>query len=497
MKSRFKILAMSTLLVLTMATGAYAQAVFQLSSGTEARGRSNGHAEASGNITLFLTRGSITAETGDAEPGGTVTIDYGVPITNTVGRATTTTAADDEIAIRVCGEDLLLAGDEVVGEDGANRATISSDMETLTIEVEMCTGDDDTVISVSGVRLSLVGSGADDVTASVTGTGLISILGNEEVVIRSVVDPLSDDTVNVTKLLELVRHTGAPPSDEKAPEKKFRLVIEEPHNDSFDGAKLRLEFAGIPEDVELTLDAWLTTRSNYKKTTPSPALDAPQNEIGLRSTVRSNTGVVIVTPMGTMQGDDPDTGDTEPDVSAATLTNGRDVIIVQGVISLGTAAEKAALLPLSLEIQVTVDMGELGDIDDTDDIPRFASDKTTAMTVIESTSDQTTLTAPYVVYDGAFDTGIAVSNMTSGKSAQSGQVEFKLYMDGNEISYSAPTMMPQTTMSMLLSEILREAGHTGMFSGYMTITTDFTPAGGSVYISDFSGFSSVVVLKEN
>ena len=177
------------------------------------------------------------------------------------------------------------------------------------------------------------------------------------------------------------------------------------------------------------------------------------------------------------------------------LSDSVDVIIIQGSISLGTDAQKAALLPLDLDIQVTVDLGEIGDDDERDGMTLFASDKTTAMTVIESTSDQTTLTAPYVLSEGLFDTGIAVSNMTSGKTAQSGQVHFKFYMDGNEISYSAPTMAPQTTTRMLLSEILRVAGHTGSFSGYMTITTDFTPAGGQVFISDFSGFTSAVALE--
>ena len=174
------------------------------------------------------------------------------------------------------------------------------------------------------------------------------------------------------------------------------------------------------------------------------------------------------------------------------LSTSRDVIVVRGIVK---GAEKEAQLPLDLEIQVTVNLGPLGDIDDDETVPRFAPDRTTAMTIIESTVSQTKLTAPYVVYDGSFDTGIAVSNMTSGTSAQSGQVHFKFYMGGNEISYSAPPMAPQTTMVKLLSELLTAAGHTGMFSGYMTITTDFTDGAGSVYISDFSGFSSVVVLQ--
>ena len=58
------------------------------------------------------------------------------------------------------------------------------------------------------------------------------------------------------------------------------------------------------------------------------------------------------------------------------------------------------------------------------------------------------------------------------------------------------SMAPQTTMTVLLSEILDNAGHTGSFSGYMTITTDFTPGSGQVFISDFSGFTSAVALEK-
>ena len=59
MKIKFAVFTLSLLLVLTMSTGAFAQGVFTLSAGSEDRGRSNGHAEPTGDITLFLITGSI------------------------------------------------------------------------------------------------------------------------------------------------------------------------------------------------------------------------------------------------------------------------------------------------------------------------------------------------------------------------------------------------------------------------------------------------------
>ena len=58
MKSRFVFSALAFLVVMTMTTTAFAQ-VFRLSSGTVSRGRDNGHAELTGNITLYLENGMV------------------------------------------------------------------------------------------------------------------------------------------------------------------------------------------------------------------------------------------------------------------------------------------------------------------------------------------------------------------------------------------------------------------------------------------------------
>ena len=102
-------------------------------------------------------------------------------------------------------------------------------------------------INVEGVRLSLVGSGRDNITATVTSTGDIRLLGgaNTVTVINSIVDELDDDGVDVATKLTLIRHTGGP-RPEKA-RTKFKLLIEENTVRSFDGAQINLEFSGIPD----------------------------------------------------------------------------------------------------------------------------------------------------------------------------------------------------------------------------------------------------------
>ena len=114
MKSKYMLSALAFLLVMTMTTTAFAQGVFRLSSGTEARGRMNGHAEATGDISMFLINGTI-----DEDNSGTVKIDYGVPITNDFG----TTGVDDTIAVTVCNT-TRLAIEDPVPEDRESRVIV-------------------------------------------------------------------------------------------------------------------------------------------------------------------------------------------------------------------------------------------------------------------------------------------------------------------------------------------------------------------------------------
>ena len=58
MKTRFVFSAFCMLVAMTMATGAFAQATFQVSAGAT-QGRMNGHTEEAGGITLAVTSGTI------------------------------------------------------------------------------------------------------------------------------------------------------------------------------------------------------------------------------------------------------------------------------------------------------------------------------------------------------------------------------------------------------------------------------------------------------
>ena len=128
------------------------------------------------------------------------------------------------------------------------------------------------MIEVKGVLLSLVGSGAESITATITNTGDVRLVSNETQVIRSVVDPLSDDEISVSPIT-VIRHDGS--IDENKTDDYFHLVITEAHLDSFTGARLELEFSGIPEGVTVNLDSWLTGKANFDLKSTDPDRTPP------------------------------------------------------------------------------------------------------------------------------------------------------------------------------------------------------------------------------
>ena len=332
---------------------------------------------------------------------------------------------------------------------------------------------------------------------------------------NSVVDELTDEGIDVAKGLTLVRHTGVLDDDSKTdkPANQFKLLIMENTVRAFDDAQINLDFSGIPDDVEVTIDAWVAKASDLEEDdfvvdqTLTQAVEVGGTTVvadrmnAQLSINKPGTLLAVITSEDDMasvltdQLDLPD-GDTDDNTAhmGGMLTTERDVVIILGRID---GADEDELLPLNLDIQVTVDVGPIGVAspkgDQSTSIPRFASDKTTAVTVIESSSAQTVMQVAYVLSDGTFDTGISVANMTKD---QAGAVHFTLVMDGNKIEHSTPSMlMPQTSVTMLLSEVLKAADHTGSFGGYMMITTDFTNADAGVFISDFSGFTAGATVR--
>ena len=189
----------------------------------------------------------------------------------------------------------------------------------------------------------------------------------------------------------------------------------------------------------------------------------------------------------------------------------RVTIVGRFIVDPDGRGPKGVALPLiDLDIQVTVDVGPTGVLKPAGArapaIPRFVSDPSHSVTVIDVESSTTTLVAPYALATLGFDTGFAISNMNT-KDEQSGAITFMLYQNGDDVvEYETVAGSPGrgltsgmldagATYAVLLTEILDAAGVEGGFSGYVKIVTDFTEADGIAYISDWAAFSATATLE--
>ena len=248
LKTKYALSTLGLFVAMTMATDALAQGIFTATS-SRTTVRMNGQAELVGGITLTPSTGS------DIDVGGTVSIDYSLPITNPVRSVTAVSGGDDiinpGIEVRICSANTVIA-----------TSGVSISGNTLDIVVPATAGECDAGINVDNVRLAIAGSGVEQVSASIAADGDLRLGSgaNEVPVVSAVVDELTNGGVTVpgpgkdgTKLT-LIRHTGIAMGGAAA---QFHLVITENSKSAFDGARLNLEFDGIPAAATLTLDAWI------------------------------------------------------------------------------------------------------------------------------------------------------------------------------------------------------------------------------------------------
>jgi hypothetical protein len=496
LKTKYALSALGLLVAMTMATDALAQGIFTVSSSIEPRARMNSHTEMAGGITLKV---EVESEGSDFEAdSGTLTIEYGAPITN---------FEKGDNAIIVTGTGCFIdanVGDAIVDE---GILTISIGM----LDASTTTCGNNNSIDIDGVLLALAGSGLSEVSASISVSGDFRLERSQVTVINTVVDELDDEDVttvfevgdkDVDHKLTLLRHTGEVASGKAA---KFVLKITENTVDSFDEAELILNFSGIPEGFSIKLDAWVSevgedpVLADRISQGDNPATTG-ENQVEMTFD-RSNDEVSIDTPVTDDENEATVSmalivNEEEDELGGMLTSSKRDVVTVRGEI---TFDEDEVTLPLvgDIEITLTVDVGPTGVANPRGSaymgVPRFESDKSAPVTVVAVTSDKTTLLIPFAIYDGlmgGYDTGIAVSNRNT-KDEQEGTIMFAFWMDGDMIEFETGTLQAGGAFVSLLSEMLDAAGHTGNFSGYVVITTNFTNADGAAYILDgTTGFSA-------
>lgn len=138
-------------------------------------------------------------------------------------------------------------------------------------------------------------------------------------------------------------------------------------------------------------------------------------------------------------------------------------------------------------------------------VPRFANTPVSIGTVLNFTPNTTTMIIPYALGDpsatpaaGVFDTGIAIANTSTdvvgtasifpagGATAQTGTITFSFFPnDGvaaNRFSFTTPAIAAGASYVANVSDILKLAGRTASFSGYIIAVANFTNAHGMAFV---------------
>ena len=152
MKARFVFSAFCMLVAMTMATSAFAQGIFVVSSGPEPRGRANGHTELSGGISVTMSAGNFNPERDPQRPfwDGDDRLRRSHHECRGLRRRTYRQQHQREHL----WSQRASAGP---GADDANRVRISKDKTMLTVHVIAGTTCDDEHIDQRGQRAALPG----------------------------------------------------------------------------------------------------------------------------------------------------------------------------------------------------------------------------------------------------------------------------------------------------------------------------------------------------
>ena len=445
-------LLVAGILLLATAGVAQGQAVYE-AFGNAVMGREGGAGEKAGAIVLFLRSGTHN--------GGIVTVRYSAPLAEgTVPSATTGSTAVADV------------------DEGTVTVTMPSPPDT-----GWPAGEGMETVTISNVRLDL-----REATAPVTAT----FLGDENAFVSGVATVISaiSEALKVESTSDALLTRGD--------EGTMTLTLTEAFAGAFTAeADVLLTLVGVPDKAKLTV-------MHVQPDDPSAEAD----DADVAGDVTLNT-VTIVTA-----------GDTEPDALPLTGDGDKLDITVGFSAPLASTTDSVKLM-FNLDARSSVDdimlpldegMVEIWVTMAPTEKPATPAGDTEyfAVNYIPATGVQAftispascTLLFPYAAVQGdlEWNTGIAISNPSGFTDTPlSGTLTFTLFPnDGDMFMHSTHGSSPGVgldvdgslpagkTHTVLLSEVLADAGMPGDFIGHFYVRTNFTGCRGVGWITDFA-----------
>ena len=441
-------LLIASILLLASTAVAQGQAVYE-AFGNAVMAREGGAGEKAGAIVLFLRSGDHN--------GGIVTVRYSAPL------------AAETMAM-------------------VNAGTVATDVDEGTVTVTM-PGSGTTTLTISDVRLDL-----REATAPVTAT----FSGNENAFVSGVATVISaiEDALEVEATSAQILTRGADGS--------ATVTIKEAFASAFTAeADILLTLVGVPDEASLTV--------SHAGHPTDAALqgDETLDDADVAGNVTLNTDTIIVDNAETtgaalmMTGD----GDKLNITVGFTMPNAASTESLKLMFDLAaTSDQEDLMLPLDegmVEVWVTMAPTEKPDMPGMDTeyfaVNYIPADGVVAFTIAPASC---TLLFPYAAVVSAQDwnTGIAISNPSAFTDTPlSGDITFTLFPNDEEmIVHSTHGMSPGTglaedgslpagnTHTVLLSEVLADAGMPGDFIGHLYVRTNFTGCRGVGWITNWS-----------
>jgi hypothetical protein len=479
---------LAVLLVFGLANTAFAQLSCSVASTPVSRDTDTGHTEVVGDLIFNCTAGTTATTT------ATITVDYGVTITNN-----TAYPAGKPIAIVNQTGSFLAGGSPVI-----SAVTNATGQIVITIPAQGVPANGS--FTLTGVLASLANSGKTTLVANVSvspGNNVLIVAGqNNATVITSILPgilaPIITPNTTVGTLLSNIPTNPAAVG--------FSVRIRENYIDMYrsaaqynsgfatNGVQLLLTFAGIPTGV---------TVSGCTATTTSGAVTATfSSGSGTNITATNNTVTLEWTTGPSLTAIDDVT------FACTTVSAGSSATIplAPGAITLtATLAPTGSALGSGNAVLTSATTGQ---------IPRYASNPLPSppLTVINITAAQTVFMIPFVVAESGFDTGIAMANTTTdpfgttnGARPQNGNITFNIFPRTGSSCVVTPSnsttgvgltsagiLESGRTYTVLLSELLKVTGSNcpTTMTGYIIGVANFPLGHGSAFVTNFTGFTS-------
>jgi len=477
-----KTILIAAVMFFAFTVAASAQALFQVGSTPVTTVSSCGTTELTGDVVFTQVVGSPTIQ------AGTITIYYGVPVTNTATTAPIVSVVD---------------GAAPPLPPGTVTISYSGNQVLLTIPAPLPPASSGSyTIRVSQVRVNVVGTSLTSLDASVSSTVNSFVGGQTNVrVISAIASSLSSlSTTSPAFVATALNINGVSGTGTGT----VNLYVGEGFSNAFViNQIIGFTFTAIPAGLTVTPALTATTTSTAPSGDTFVLCDANGvPSIAATALDSASTNLTVYYRMNTAT------------VAGVTATETL-------VVPFAVATKITAAYPLTAgTVTVTADTYPK-DVKNAFGFPNYSvvpqysgtNCQKGPATILTINPGNTALLIPYATVSSSYDTGLAIANVTkdplvSGVPQQTGLITFTFYPQsvsgtaGTPFSYTTSASSPGAgltatgalaagdTYAVLVSQLLSAAGKSTKFTGYIIAVVSATNCHGQFYVSDFLSFTN-------